>query len=964
MEISTKIKDGVHMDNNVYDQPDFTMRDSMNGIITDNGNGYYKWSNIKGNVISFSFAAGDKYMSHCLIKDRLFVFTLRSEQTIRDIYGKQYNWYAATDPRNIMNTGWHVPGFLDWNVLVIYLDDNVGGKLKETGIIKWDTPNTGATNEVGFNAIAAGNRYIDLHTGDGFDSRGVFGDFQTTDEFDEYTGISIYLDYDSDTIFMASFDKYCGMNIRGVKDSTLLSHGQTGTYTGNDGKVYGTICIGTQEWMSENLAETMYNNGDLIPEVTNNTAWQIITSGAFCYYNNLSGDVTIPETVNLWEVKLSNNVGALILKWTELNSIINLSFEWPIRTMIGFYENEEIQRIYWNDFHNQQRTINVKSVTTYPGLIPIDNKFIEFYPIINKVYGSLTHSGLSIGGSCKAGTLFFVWRYYTTDGYYSDWSHLSNPIAVIGGTPGSTVDGYQEYQGDAPDYNTSQKVTITISDIDTDYDNIQVAVFYSNDYNIAIPGEIFYDGAIIHDHMDFVYYGSANLGTVTLDDLILSTVKIDTVKEDTIAKKQNVISCLTERPDLVGVGSSVNASITIEVKGMPIDVTGYPGKMTSTVDSKALFGLISSNTDTALRRGQWYRADTEVHYYDPSVSLFVPQIVTIGSYFYIPLAPNSVTWTSGTFTAVVLKKKYLKVTGVSGGDINTDYVFEYEDLDGEHYDWKSEKVCKWYKSYPHGETIRLGILFFDKTGRPFFARRLTNINTTDGDTVIPIRSVSNNILSLSDFNVVDTHGYWKDAAARLQYLKVSGLDLTDILNANPDIGGFMIVRCPIIHQYLGMGLIMPTYLGGANPNDVHAFSGFFDSSSGTDHYANNYFKCYDFICPEDLFNFKDFVLQPGDELENTIYLTPYNKGEVTIFGGDNFWGWGKQESNVTDFYQKFMIEGCPPAFLCQNGVLPGSLVGISSHVITSVVKFQLADEDLPVNPLDPTKLYQIGRAHV
>jgi hypothetical protein len=79
---------------------------------------------------------------------------------------------------------------------------------------------------------------------------------------------------------------------------------------------------------------------------------------------------------------------------------------------------------------------------------------------------------------------------------------------------------------------------------------------------------------------------------------------------------------------------------------------------------------------------------------------------------------------------------------------------------------------------------------------------------------------------------------------------------------------------------------------------------------------------------------------------------------VTIFGGDNFWGWGKQESNVTDFYQKFMIEGCPPAFLCQNGVLPGSLVGISSHVITSVVKFQLADEDLPVNPLDPTKLYQ------
>jgi hypothetical protein len=34
-----------------------------------------------------------------------------------------------------------------------------------------------------------------------------------------------------------------GHSVRLVKESTSLSDGQEGTYTGNDGKVYKTICI-------------------------------------------------------------------------------------------------------------------------------------------------------------------------------------------------------------------------------------------------------------------------------------------------------------------------------------------------------------------------------------------------------------------------------------------------------------------------------------------------------------------------------------------------------------------------------------------------------------------------------------------------------------------------------------------------------------------------------------------------
>jgi uncharacterized protein (TIGR02145 family) len=53
-----------------------------------------------------------------------------------------------------------------------------------------------------------------------------------------------------------------------------------------DGNLYNTVIIGTQEWVSENLNVSKYNDGTIIPEVTDPTAWANLTTGAWCYYNN------------------------------------------------------------------------------------------------------------------------------------------------------------------------------------------------------------------------------------------------------------------------------------------------------------------------------------------------------------------------------------------------------------------------------------------------------------------------------------------------------------------------------------------------------------------------------------------------------------------------------------------------------------------------------------------------------
>ena len=46
------------------------------------------------------------------------------------------------------------------------------------------------------------------------------------------------------------------------------------------------VTIGSQIWTSCNLNVSTYRNGDIIPQVTDPTAWIALTTGAWCYYNN------------------------------------------------------------------------------------------------------------------------------------------------------------------------------------------------------------------------------------------------------------------------------------------------------------------------------------------------------------------------------------------------------------------------------------------------------------------------------------------------------------------------------------------------------------------------------------------------------------------------------------------------------------------------------------------------------
>lgn len=79
------------------------------------------------------------------------------------VYGKLYNWYALNDARGLAPSGWHIASDAEWTSLYNCLNGAAvaGGKLKETGTIHWNSPNTGATNSSGFTALPGGLRNFD-----------------------------------------------------------------------------------------------------------------------------------------------------------------------------------------------------------------------------------------------------------------------------------------------------------------------------------------------------------------------------------------------------------------------------------------------------------------------------------------------------------------------------------------------------------------------------------------------------------------------------------------------------------------------------------------------------------------------------------------------------------------------------------------------------------------------------------
>jgi hypothetical protein len=157
---------------------------------------------------------------------------------------------------------------------------------------------------------------------------------------------------------------------------------------------------------------------------------------------------------------------------------LNFSKDWPIEAL-GRYETDTVQRIYWTDYNNFFRTINLEAtnLATLPvGQVDIFPDLSYTQPILEVVAG---------GGALMSGEYQVAYRLLTLDGKETLISPPSNLVHVT--SDSETLVISSEYNGDLVAVNTFKSLTFKVDTSDyADFDKIEFIVAYHSGLN-SIP---------------------------------------------------------------------------------------------------------------------------------------------------------------------------------------------------------------------------------------------------------------------------------------------------------------------------------------------------------------------------------------------------------------------------------------------------------------------------------------------
>lgn len=73
-----------------------------------------------------------------------------------------------------------------------------------------------------------------------------------------------------------------------------------------DNNSYPIVQVGDQWWMAENLKTTKYSSGENIPEVTGQSNWMGLSTGAFCYFGNDPDNAPVYGCLYNWYAAIDN----------------------------------------------------------------------------------------------------------------------------------------------------------------------------------------------------------------------------------------------------------------------------------------------------------------------------------------------------------------------------------------------------------------------------------------------------------------------------------------------------------------------------------------------------------------------------------------------------------------------------------------------------------------------------------
>lgn len=234
-------------------------------------------------------------------------------------------------------------------------------------------------------------------------------------------------------------------------------------------------------YITKNIPGTTLTLSSVSPEISNITPIIApLTSFMVLGSANIRDDIYIMTTSTtglpggdgqIW--KLQYDVITKVPTLTILyNSLLNFTTAHPIQ-MIGRYENDCTQRLYWTDNYNPLRTINVADDNTFA--IPID--LIDLVPTVD--HSAIQITDVLSGGNLLTGVYQILYRQKNVSGGETSFSIPSTLVNIVS----ADEDGpYQDYIGVNSGAISGKSIAFVVDGLDTNYEIVEfVAVYYETE---------------------------------------------------------------------------------------------------------------------------------------------------------------------------------------------------------------------------------------------------------------------------------------------------------------------------------------------------------------------------------------------------------------------------------------------------------------------------------------------------
>jgi hypothetical protein len=460
---------------------------------------------------------------------------------------------------------------------------------------------------------------------------------------------------------------------------------------------------------------------------------------------------------------------------------LNFRKEWPIEA-VGRYESGCYRRIYWSDYNNPFRSLNLEAddLDTLPvGLIDTAPDVTWTMPLLTNVLG---------GGALTAGLWQYAYRLITTDGKRTLISPGGNLIHTVSDTESEIQSA--RYNGDLSGVNTGKAHEITIDTSNyLDFKDIELIALYYEDLN-GTP----------------TIYSIEEKSIANQNQVIFTHTGV----EDTITVLENFEYSLTELAfkTIKTLTPKDNSLVVANIKGGSFDIQSEltPGE---TFDAKVIRYLSDGTTPSpsgAFNTEYNKDAHWDTNWHDNEQYKYQTDGTTLGGES-IPngLNPPNISFKFHLEPFYIDGEKapgfanLANVPTIPTPDLNDGYSYANTTYPSQI----SPFITGVLRGYKRGETYRFGIIFYNKKGEASFVEYIGDIkfpdiseedgsvNSTNGP-YFPISREVDRVPNYDDGGVTSnmigilTEGY----ALGIEFT----LDLSSCLSLLDKISGYQIVR--------------------------------------------------------------------------------------------------------------------------------------------------------------------------